>query len=70
MLAIGNNELGEPAGDTITCPFCEGEHLIEFGTSRRVLEDGTLSEPEVSTLGFYKCGDSSYLASINGMLLK
>jgi len=70
MLAIGNNELGEPAGDTIKCPFCKGEHPIEFGTSRRVLEDGTLSEPEVGTLGFYKCGDSSYLASINGRLLK
>ena len=70
MIAIGNNELGEPAGKTITCPLCKGEHPIEFGTSTRIDADGTRSAPEVSTLGFYRCGDSSYLASINGMLLK
>ena len=70
MLAIGSNELGEPAGDTITCPFCKGEHPIEFGTSTHINADGTRSEPEVGTLGFYRCGDYSYLASINGRLLR
>lgn len=70
-IAIGNTELGEPAGETIECLFCKQQHPIEYGTSRRVLENGEWSEPKVyKTLGFYKCSDKSYLASVDGRLLR
>ena len=67
FIAIGNDELGEPVGDSVTCRTCGEQHAIEFGTSRRMLDDGTWSEPEPSNLlGFYKCGDGLFLASLNG----
>ena len=66
MFAIGDGELGEPAGDTITCLFCKKEHPIEFGTTTNAN-----GEPEVcKKLGFYKCGDKAYLASVNGRLIR
>jgi len=69
--AIGNNELGPPAGETIECLFCKQQHPIEYGTSRRLMDNGEWSEPEpCTTLGFYKCGDKSYLASVDGRLLR
>ena len=70
-ITIGNNELGEPAGETIECLFCKQQHPIEYADSRTPLDNGEWSEPEVyKQLGFYKCGDQSYLASVDGRLLK
>ena len=66
-VAVGKHELGEPVGETVPCPHCGAEHAVEYGTSRRLLPDGTWSKPEPSKLlGFYRCGDSLYLASVDG----
>ena len=68
-MAVGNDELGEYA-ETIKCDKCGKEHEIEYGTSSHLLPDGTMSKPEPSkTIGFYKCGDQSYLGTINGRLI-
>jgi hypothetical protein len=61
-MAIGPEDLGEEAGTHVTCKICGREHPIEFGT-----DDGG---NEVKSMGFYKCGDASYLASIGGKLIK
>ena len=67
FIAIGNDELGDPVGDTIRCDKCGGEHPLEYGTSRTLQDDGTWSEPKPSRLiGFYKCGGDTYLGSLNG----
>lgn len=67
FVSIGNDELGPPLGDTVTCKTCGNEHPVEYGTSRRILDDGTWSEPEPSRLlGFYKCGEQLYLAGVAG----
>jgi len=59
VLAIGNNELGEPIGDLITCPRCGAEHTVEYGTDTATGRPSTL-------LGFYRCGDASYLCAVDG----
>ena len=66
MLAIGNNELGEKLGEVYKCTKCGGEHKITYGT--KTLADGTTAETRV--LSFYKCGDKTYLAGIQGRSLK
>ena len=57
MFAIGSDELEQLPDVTlpilIQCPHCQGEHVIN----------------KASMLGFYQCGDDSYLASISGKLL-
>ena len=69
FMAVGNNELGEYA-ETIQCAKCGKEHEIEYGTSSHLLPDGTMSEAKTSKLlGFYKCGDNTYLGTINGRLI-
>jgi len=64
MLAIGAEELKEAPnlGETIICHMCGEEHLIEYG--QRVFKDG--SKVEDKTLAFFKCGEKTYLAGING----
>jgi len=70
FLAIGNDELGDPVGELITCPHCGETHEIEYGAKRTLQDDGTWSEPVPSRLlGFYQCGDDLYLASIDGKAL-
>ena len=44
-------------GDTITCPKCSGSHVVEQGKI-----DG---EP-TDLLLFYKCGEGTYFAGVNG----
>ena len=61
-LAVGNDELGDEIGDSIKCPHCGKQHLVEYG--QKQLADGTWMESR--TLSFYKCGDESYLCAING----
>ena len=65
MLAIGANELHEPLGDTVECHKCGQKHPIEYG--EEVLKDGTMKPSKL--LAFYKCGDKSYLAGIDGFAL-
>lgn len=65
MIAIGNNELGEIAGDTVACPCCGQPRAVTFG--ERVNEDGT-REP-CNRIGFVTCGGKTYLATLNGRLV-
>ena len=58
-LAVGNEELGGPLGDTVVCPRCRKTHPVEHGTDARTGQPTTL-------LAFYRCGDRVYLAGING----
>lgn len=64
MFAIGNEELekAEPLGDSILCDKCGQQHMIEYADE--VLPDRTKRKSKL--LAFYKCGDKSYLAGING----
>jgi len=70
VIAIGNDELGPEAGESIACDKCGYTHPIEFGTSRTLKDDGTWTESHPSKLvGFYRCGGQLYLASLNGRLV-
>lgn len=71
FLAIDNNELGAHT-EIVECAKCGGTHQIEYGTSQTLLPDGvTWSEPQPSrTLGFYTCGDKTYLGTVEGRALK
>jgi hypothetical protein len=67
FIAIGNNELGPPLLDTIKCPICGTDHVIENSGPSTVLHaDGTESVGESGTLQFYRCGEGVYLAGIEG----
>lgn len=68
FIAVGNDELGPPLGDTFHCPRCNAPHQVEYGTSKKLLPNGTWSAPvESRLLGFYKCNGELYLAGIDGM---
>jgi len=62
MFCVGNEELKGALGETITCPHCGAEHLIEYGDT--VLPDGSKVKSKI--LSFYKCGGNMYLAGIHG----
>ena len=64
MLAIGNDKIdtAPKLGDFILCTNCGERHRIEFGN--KILEDGTKIPSKL--LAFYKCGETTYLAGING----
>lgn len=66
MLAVGPEDLGEKVGKSIKCPHCGEEHPIKYGTQE--MPDGTWRETKM--LAFYTCGEKSYLAGIDGQLLK
>lgn len=67
FVAIGNDELGKPVGESITCRVCGKQHVIEYGKSRQLRDDGTWTEYTPSKLlGFYRCGGQLYLASLGG----
>lgn len=45
FVAIGNDELGAPLGDTVTCPFCGEEHAVissDKGSLQFFRHDGAL----------------------------
>jgi len=64
MLAIGSNELenNDDLGESIDCPHCQQRHNIEHGKEKNA--NGKWVESNL--LAFYKCGDKSYLAGIDG----
>jgi len=64
MFAIGNDEKEKAPelGKIIQCYQCGKRHRIRYG--HEVLKDGTKVPSD--KLAFYKCGDSDYLAGING----
>ena len=66
--AIGNNELEKlkPVGETAKCPKCKKRHKVEYG--KKKMPDGHYEETKM--LGFVKCGEDSYLVSVNGKELK
>lgn len=57
--AISNDELAkaEPEEPFVVCDRCKGNHPLEHRMSTGSAE---------TIIGLYKCGDSSYLYSING----
>jgi len=61
FVAIGNDELGDRVPDDakIQCVRCGNTHQIEYGT-----KDGK----ESRFLGFVRCGDSTYVVTIDGRL--
>jgi hypothetical protein len=62
FIAVGNNELGEPVGDTFECPHCREEHPVEYAT--KIEPDGTHTPSKF--LGFYRCKGQTYLCAISG----
>ncbi|MFM2134466.1 MAG: hypothetical protein RL156_1747 [Bacteroidota bacterium] len=71
FIAIGNDELGGALGDTITCPTCGGEHVIEqSGPSKYLQSDGTWGVGPAGLMQFYKCGEDTYVAGIGGKRLR
>lgn len=70
FLAVTDDELCGPLGETVLCPTCGKPHPLEFGTSSRLLPDGSKSEPvEDRTMAFYKCKENTYLAGVAGQYL-
>lgn len=67
MFAIGNEELAmkRDIGKTIKCKICNGTHDIQYGDE--ILKDGTKIKSKL--LAYYKCGNESYLAGIDGKLI-
>ena len=63
FFAISNDELKTlpKAGEFVICRQCHEQHRIEFAKDK----DGNITE----TIGYYKCGDQTFLASIDGHLL-
>jgi len=59
-LAVGNDELGDKLSKTISCPHCSEQHDIKCSS------EDSANEGKTVTLQFYKCGDTTYLAGING----
>ena len=62
FLAIGHYELGDPLGDTVTCPRCGAEHAVIHAES--IDADGNVIGS--GSVAWYKCGDASYIAGIGG----
>ncbi len=63
MFAIGNDELSQMPplnpGEAVLCPNCGSDHIVEAGKDAKTGEENT-------TLLFYKCGTTAYLAGIDG----
>lgn len=66
FLAVGNDELGGPVGESVKCPHCGRKHPVVYG--ERILPDGT-REPS-RTLAFYECKGKTYLHGIDGRVWK
>ena len=62
FLAIGNDELGDPLGDTVACQHCGAEHAVIHSES--IDADGNVIGR--GSLAYYRCGDASYFAGIGG----
>lgn len=62
MISFGNQELDESpplhSGEAILCPTCGQSHVVKGGIDKHTGEE--------TTLLFYKCGRTAYLAGIDG----
>ena len=65
FIAISNDELGEEAGENVTCPNCGKQHKIEYGKKKN--KKGEWEHSEES--GFVKCGEKSFLVTIKNKLI-
>lgn len=66
FIAVDASDLGAYlTGTDVHCSKCGGSHTVQYGTTQ---ENGKTVPSK--TLGFYKCGDSSYMATIKGKLLR
>lgn len=65
MFTIGNDEIAKSQDlkDTITCYMCGKTHELKYG---KVENKKTGQWEENPLLAFFHCGNSSYLAGING----
>lgn len=63
MYTIGNDELrAAPCiGKIVDCPICGKQHPVSYG--KEILPDG--SEIPSTSLAFYRCRGTTYLAWIN-----
>lgn len=61
MLAVGNDDLGSPLGETIVCWRCGEQHAVTFAET--VHADGTRTP---SDLAFMECGGRSWLCGVKG----
>ena len=69
-VAIGADELGEYLGRTIRCRHCGETHVIEDSRPSTIYyPDGTKGVGPAGALQFYRCGDTLYLAGVEGRAL-
>lgn len=63
MIAFSNAELEDSPplhiGEAILCPHCGEAHVVAGGIDQQTGEESEM-------LLFYTCGETSYLAGING----
>lgn len=63
FIFFGNEELDESPplhiGEAVLCPHCGASHVVRGGVN-------TETDEEEELLLFYTCGETSYLAGIDG----
>ena len=62
FIAIGNDELTEPLGDSVICYVCGASHPVTYG--RRIMQDGS-RVPDRSA-AFVQCRGKTYLVGVDG----
>ena len=66
-VAFGNDELREAAtlgeGDGVACAHCGGRHRVEAARVTQSTDPARVGE---TGLMFYRCGDDTYLAGLDG----
>jgi len=71
MLSFSNEELDAMplASGTVKCKHCGDTHEITYSDLITKDPDGNELRHPSDQIGFYKCGEKSYLAVINGKLV-
>lgn len=69
FLAVGNDELGGPVGDTATCPNCGQQHPVRYGDSVSYAPTGEKVLTPSTMLGFVECGERQFLVALDGRAL-
>lgn len=63
FIAVGADELTQTLGRLITCPSCGEKHEIKCSS------EDPVNKGKAVKLQFYKCGEKTFLAGINGKRL-